>query len=422
MLNRILACGLAAALFVSSPITVLADEITDDVQVEAAAENTSEGVADSVESDSAANNSNSDKSSVDEAGQANSDGSLSEEKSSTNNELNKDETDDKSGTPVDKSSNEKTSEETTTGEEVIDNEVVDESELTPEELEKLEQEKLEKEKLEKEKLEEEDKEIEYSYTSNGDGTHTKKWVDEDGVEHEEIEDCEFDENGICIHCGYKKSEEEKEDQTFTIEIDGYKITAVVPVGAFDEEVEFFAETCELTKDEEEAVADAVITDEIGAYTAFDIFFKSGDEEVEPNEGCNVKITIENETVEETNEIVHVKDDETSEYIEAEVIEAEVTENAIEFESDSFSKYVITETNQNKILYEDTSYGALVSSVEHAGWGDYGLIVNYRSSDNSSNKKIAPENQERYFFKRQNINLQFYAPENYVISGIYVGDS
>ena len=33
MLNRILACGLAVALFVSSPITAFADEISDDVNV-----------------------------------------------------------------------------------------------------------------------------------------------------------------------------------------------------------------------------------------------------------------------------------------------------------------------------------------------------------------------------------------------------
>ena len=42
MLNRILSCGLALALFVASPGSVIADDVTMDASVETTVENTSE--------------------------------------------------------------------------------------------------------------------------------------------------------------------------------------------------------------------------------------------------------------------------------------------------------------------------------------------------------------------------------------------
>ena len=55
---------------------------------------------------------------------------------------------------------------------------------------------------------EDEYEYEYEYTPNGDGTHIKRTIKRNkktGEEEisDETEDCEFDADGICIHCGFK---------------------------------------------------------------------------------------------------------------------------------------------------------------------------------------------------------------------------
>lgn len=406
MLNRILACGLAAALFVSSPITAFADEISDDVNVETSVENTSEGVADSADSDSAANDSNSEESSSDEAGQTNSDGSLSEENSSTNNEVNKDNADDKSGASVDKSSNEKASEEPTTDEQVTDKEVVDESELTPEELEKLEQEKLEKEKLEKEKLTEEDKEIEYSYSSNGDGTHTKKWVDEDGVEHEEIEDCEFDEDGVCIHCGYENPEYEMtiSDSDGIVNIsgsrkalNGAKSVKVEEITVESDENQYFemSDALEEKTDDETSVID---------FAAYDIkLFDEDDDEVEPD--GEVKVVFNNPSVdglddeEYETEVFHYEDSENVNKME----DVKADDNSVEMTTTHFSTYIVAITGRSKGEIFHSQY-VTITSKNNTTWKKVDEIPSVTGSGN--NKRVTVNNKSYKSFYPTEFRIYF----------------
>ena len=408
MLNRILACGLAVALFVSSPITAFADEISDDVNVETSVENTSEGVADSADSDSAANDSSSEESSSDEAGQTNSDGSVSEDKSSTNNEVNKDNADDKSGTSVDKSSNEKASEEPTTDEQITDKEVVDESELTPEELEKLEQEKLEKEKLEKEKLSEEDKEIEYSYSSNGDGTHTKKWVDEDGVEHEEIEDCEFDEDGVCIHCGYKNPEFEMSisdsDGIVTITgsrkaLNGAKSVKVEEITEDSDEEQFaeMADALDETVDEETKVVD---------FIAYDItLFDEDDDEVEPD--GEVKVVFNNPSIEGLDDeeyetaVFHYEDSENVNKME----DVKSDDNSVEMTTNHFSTYIVAITGSNKGQLFDSEYIDLYAYYEA---GSYNWQP-YDKWEKANSLPSIEKNNDSYYYKENGSKKYSYYP-------------
>lgn len=71
-----------------------------------------------------------------------------------------------------------------------------------------EDEDKDKEDEDKDKAEDKDCEhAEWSYSSNGDGTH-KKICAECG--EEQVEACTFNEDGVCIHCGYEKPKEEEE--------------------------------------------------------------------------------------------------------------------------------------------------------------------------------------------------------------------
>ncbi|MBR1623665.1 MAG: hypothetical protein IJ675_07125, partial [Pseudobutyrivibrio sp.] len=113
-----------------------------------------------------------------------------------------------------------------------------EEELTEEEkaeLERLEQERLEKELLEKEELEEEECEHSWVYISNGDGTHTIKC--EKCGEVDRTEPCTFEDH-ICIHCGYEEEvvEEECEHEwEYTSNDDGTHTKRCVKCG--EEEIE-----------------------------------------------------------------------------------------------------------------------------------------------------------------------------------------
>ena len=389
MLNRIMSLGLALALFVSSPASVYAVDASESASAETIVEETSEEAVDTAEGESASND--------DTATSRENESDDSKNQDQASDESKSDEKDSKSEEKVNKEETEKTSDEKASEEQTDKNK-----------KEKAEEEKAKEEKELTEKESEE--ETSYSYKSNGDGTHIKSWTDEDGEAHEETEKCEFDEDGKCKFCEYEKEEEVKEDKTFTVEVDGYKITAVVPADAFDTEVEFFAKTCELTEEEEEAVAEVTITKELGGYTAFDIYFEADGKEVEPE--SSVKISIESDSVEETNEIVHLKDETT-----AEVIEADVTDSIAEFEADSFSKYVLTNIPEDQILYQKTSYGALVSDSKYeknnTNNAKNGLTVYYRNSS----KKIS----DKVYFSSNSIGLTFYAPDNYAIKSIKVGN-
>ncbi|MBE6025211.1 MAG: VWA domain-containing protein, partial [Cellulosilyticum sp.] len=267
---------------------------------------------------------------------------------------------------------------------------------------------------------------------NNDGTHVKKWVDKDGVAQEETEDCEFGEDGKCVHCGYEKEEEEdteyKKFGEFTIELDGYTFVATVPEGAFEEVVKYEAVECELTSSEESLVEDSVVTGELVTYKAFDMHFVSKDgNEIEPADGYSVQIKISSEDELEDKEVVHITDEGN-----AENVDVEYSDGDIEIELESFSKIAIAETDTTKILYDSYAYGAATTNQSYASESDmytYGLKENYHlrvyyaNSNNLYAKKLGNSNNNfAYNFSKKAVEVTFYAPDNYVVSAVYKDNS
>ena len=415
MLNRIMSLGLALALFVSSPASVFAVDASDMASVETNVENTSEETAVATEGESVSDEEAavtqdeiSESGDADEASQTTSDESTSEEKDSkTEEKLNKEETE-KSA------SSEKASKE----------------QQTEAKEEKTEEEKAKENKELTEKESEE--ETSYSYKSNGDGTHVKSWTDEEGTEHSEEEACEFDENGVCLHCGYEKEEDATDEEyrlsgAFTIECSGYSITAEVPEGAYDEKVKLAVAEVELS-DEEKSLVDDELSQGIAiSYVTFDIGFvnKKGDK-LEPKD--SVHISISSPKIIEDSEIIHIDDEGT-----AENITAEASEGEIEFEAESFSKYTVAgveyDVETQKVLYYNTAYGTAFSSYkfnkntsETIGNKSYGVQVQYAAGyipfapvqTDESNHRLA------YVFGSGcggYIDVHFFAPENYYIEKI-----
>ena len=183
LLNRTLSFGLALALFLSSPASVYAEGI-DNASTETILENISEeadasdgGESSGSESTTASEGTNSETGSESkDSDQVSSDASTSENDSNSDEQVNKGET-------------------------------PESSDKTADDAEADADKKADADADADKDAEDEDEEITYDYESNNDGTHVKKWTDKDGVAHEETEDCEFGEDGKCVHCGYEKEED-----------------------------------------------------------------------------------------------------------------------------------------------------------------------------------------------------------------------
>ncbi|SDH95959.1 LPXTG-motif cell wall anchor domain-containing protein/fibro-slime domain-containing protein [Pseudobutyrivibrio sp. 49] len=159
------------------------------------------------------------------------------------------------------------------------------------------------------------------------------------------------------------SEEKKksEDETFNIKKGDFYISAFVPAGTFDVDVEFKADQVKLTSSEKELVSQTVDADEMEDYYAFDLRFEADGEEIEPREGSSVKVSIESSLI-ETDAVVHIKDDET-----AETIESDITEEVVSFEAESFSVYVLTAGSKklgDKDFYNNPVYGSASANQSH----------------------------------------------------------
>ena len=181
MLNRILSLGLATALALSSPIVAYAEGDNDAVAAEYSVNNNSEEVS----------SSDAGRTEDDATGSSEEDASISGDATSENQD-------------GEATSNNSHEEQMNNGSE--DESVADEAEATDEETE---DEELEDEELEELEDEKECKHEEFEYESNYDGTHIKRCA-ECGEIIEEAEECEFDEDGICIYCGYREEIEEEE--------------------------------------------------------------------------------------------------------------------------------------------------------------------------------------------------------------------
>jgi fibro-slime domain-containing protein/LPXTG-motif cell wall-anchored protein len=410
LLNRTLSFGLALALFISSPASLYAEEMND-ASVETIVENIDQGGASGEGESSGSDSTTASEGTKSETG--------SESKDS-------DQAGSGDSTPEDNNSNSK--------EQVNKGETPESSDKTADDAEEDADKTADAEadaNADKD-AEDDDEKITYDYESNNDGTHVKKWVDKDGEAHEETEDCEFGEDGKCIHCGYEKEEEEdteyKKFGEFTIELDGYTFVATVPEGAFEEVVKYEAVECELTSSEESLVEDSVVTGELVTYKAFDMHFvsKNGNE-IEPADGYSVQIKISSEDELEDKEVVHITDEGN-----AENVDVEYSDGDIEIELESFSKIAIAETDTTKILYDSYAYGAATTNQSYASESDmyangleenYHLRVYYANSNNLYAKKLGnSDNNFAYNFSKKAVNVTFYAPDNYVISAVYKDNS
>ena len=229
-----------------------------------------------------------------------------------------------------------------------------------------------------------------------------------------------------------------EDKTFNVKKGDFYITAFVPAGTFDVDVEFIAEEICLSTSEQELVNEAVDDAELESYCAFDLRFEADGEEIEPREGSCVKISIEAPEI-ETDAVVHIKDAET-----AETIESDITAEKVSFESDSFSVYVLATAgnrgnNSKKVLYDNDIYGFLRVNNEYSHTTSYKGDNFYKSGrvalkvfqqnnffkDHKTGKYYAPveiapvdnDNFLIYGYKNniQNFNFTFKAPENYYVA-------
>lgn len=204
-------------------------------------------------------------------------------------------------------------------------------------------------------------EHELFYKSNNDGTHTIKCINCDMETY--IESCEYDEDGICIHCKYHRLP----DPVLTYEDEDVKVTikGAIPENA-DLKVTPIRKDNDDTKEEYEKVESTLNakSDEddyfIKGFLAYDICFIDIEtkEEVEPTGEVTVSLEYKEEKlpdnpIESSGDakqdilVQHFneKTNEVEELVEAG--KAEVTANdskaitSAEFTSDTFSTYVIT---------------------------------------------------------------------------------
>ncbi|WP_044933723.1 SpaA isopeptide-forming pilin-related protein [Pseudobutyrivibrio sp. LB2011] len=326
LLNRTLSFGLALALFISSPASVYAGEMND-ASVETIVENidqggaSDEGESSGSDSTTASEETNSETGSESkDSDQVSSDASTSENDSNSDEQVNKGETPESSDTTADDA------------EADADKKADAEADANADK-----------------DTEDDDEEITYDYESNNDGTHVKKWDDKDGVAHEETEDCEFGEDGKCVHCGYEKEEEEDDEEITLQDEDGLvTITAKKSVlnGAKDVKVEEI--TVETDEDQYNEMSDALdkTTDtetSVIDFIAYDIklFNKDGDE-VEPKGEVNVvfnNLSVDGLDVEEyTTEVYHYEDSENVDKMEN--VTPTDDGSTVEMVTDHFSTYII----------------------------------------------------------------------------------
>lgn len=181
---------------------------------------------------------------------------------------------------------------------------------------------------------------------------------------------------VTVVVALEKEETRMPAAVYTAETEDAIITVSAPEGAFSEEVRLQAE--KITQPEAlEAVADQVEdaldeTQLLVALAAYDLTFyavNSG-EEVEPDSGVSVNISLKAPLTETLSEVaqesevqvVHVPDDAAAEVV-ASAQNAKTTE--ITFETESFSTYVITMTTKAAAGYNDNVYATLQAAINAA---------------------------------------------------------
>ena len=317
LLNRTLSFGLALALFLSSPASVYAEGI-DNASTETILENISEeadasdgGESSGSESTTASEKTNSETGSESkDSDQVSSGASTSEKDSNSDEQVNKGETPESSDKTADDAEADADKKADAEADSNADKDAEDD-----------------------------DEEITYDYESNNDGTHVKKWVDKDGVAHEETEDCEFGEDGKCVHCGYEKEEEE---ESVEFVYDGGSVKVVVKLkdkNDLPEGSELSVKKLEITEDiqdkvDEKAIAEKKAVNDVAAY---DIKFIKDGEEVEPKNTVSVEVSTPDVNKGDEAAVYHY--DDTNDKVED--MNASVNNAGdVLFDTNHFSTYII----------------------------------------------------------------------------------
>lgn len=203
----------------------------------------------------------------------------------------------------------------------------------------------------KEKPEEENKvcEHKWEYVSNNDGTHKKFCTECDEITDET---CEYNEEGVCIHCGYtlEKDELELEYVELEKEVDGVTlvITGWMPEGA---EVTVRNVSTEFAEYYLQQLGEG----EYQIFKAYDIniYDTDGNKYQPQDDGNAVKITVKNveEVAEVDNsqvEVLRVNPDDT-----VSKLYTEVSEEDVSFVSEHFSYHFIGVSDSKYEGYTDT---------------------------------------------------------------------
>ncbi len=421
--KRFISFGLAAALMLAAPISSFTSAAEEDMIVETSENIINEESTEVASQAAASDDSDSKNSNSTESG---SDKETSDKEISDKEEASESQ-DNTSDSKEDASISDEDSKQSESDDSNSEKKTSTEKELNKDSNDSSSEKDKDKKKEETDSSEEKECEHDYEYKTNEDGTHVKTCK----LCQEEItEDCEYDEKGACIKCGFEKPQEIKEDATYEVELKDFLIKAVVPAGAFDEDVEFKVDPINLSASEKELVDEATPLGEVDEVYAFDIRFEADGKELEPKEGYNVKISIESSKI-EADVVVHIKDDNT-----AEKIDAEITEEGVEFEADSFSIYAVTGIGYawNSIFYDDKAYGSGAANARYAGNGPvkYPSLTNNRIAlrvlqrnsygAGSKPKDIIPgDDENKYFVYSTSVNdtftFTFVPPTNYYVASV-----
>ena len=189
--------------------------------------------------------------------------------------------------------------------------------------------------------EEEECDHEWEYTSNEDGTHTKHCTK---CDEEEIEDCEFDEDWVCVHCEYEDMSLVQQEYSKTIH--GVKVTVS---GMMPRNSKITVYTKSLTRMSEIVNENVDEEGTFEAYEAFDIniYDRHGDKYQPKDDGNSVSVTFEGvselaDTPDEEIVAYRIEDDQST----VTEVPTDVSGEDVTIDAEHFSIYVVGTHNSN----------------------------------------------------------------------------
>lgn len=205
--------------------------------------------------------------------------------------------------------------------------------------------------------EEEECDHEWEYTSNEDGTHTKHCTK---CDEEEIEDCEFDEDWVCVHCEYEDMSLVQQEYSKTIH--GVKVTVS---GMMPRNSKITVYTKSLTRMSEIVNENVDEEGTFEAYEAFDIniYDRHGDKYQPKDDGNTVSVTFEGvselaDTPDEEIVAYRIEDDHST----VTEVPTDVSGEDVTIDAEHFSTYVVGTYNSVANAYDvDSSFATILTA-------------------------------------------------------------